>query len=197
VFVDHASYQRVGGLYADAFGVYGDNQFRYALLCLAGLEAPLHLGLAGRPYGQDCVFIANDWHASLVPVYLAAKYRPAGVYADARSVLAIHNLRHQGVFPPGSYAALGLPGGWYGALEWQYPPHMRQGSYEEEGRAVNTLKARAAPPPGPPSRAAGGAVMSVLRAGFCAAVRAQPGRCRVRAPTGISSVQSCTRRSQP
>ena len=22
-------------------------------------------------YGQDCVFIANDWHASLVPVYLA------------------------------------------------------------------------------------------------------------------------------
>ena len=26
VFVDHPSYQRVGGLYADAFGVYGDNQ---------------------------------------------------------------------------------------------------------------------------------------------------------------------------
>ncbi len=158
VFVDHASYQRVGGLYADAFGVYGDNQFRYALLCLAGLEAPLHLSLAGRPYGQDCVFIANDWHASLVPVYLVAKYRPAGVYADARSILAIHNLRHQGVFPPGSYAALGLPGGWYGALEWQYPPHMRQGSYEEEGRAVNTLKARAAPPPGLPRVAQPGAL---------------------------------------
>ena len=48
----------------------------------------------------------------------------------------------QGVFPPSSYAMLGLPGNWYGALEWQYPPHMRQGSYEEEGRAVNTLKAR-------------------------------------------------------
>jgi len=27
-----------------------------------------------------------------------------------------------------------------GALEYQYPPHMRQGSYAEEGRAVNTLK---------------------------------------------------------
>jgi hypothetical protein len=24
--------------------------------------------------------------------------------------------------------------------EWQYPPHQRQGSYEEEGRAVNHLK---------------------------------------------------------
>lgn len=34
----------------------------------------------------------------------------------------------------------GLPGHWYGALEWQYPPHQRQGSYEEEGRAVNTMK---------------------------------------------------------
>ena len=27
--------------------------------------------LNGSLYGQDCVFIANDWHASLVPVYLA------------------------------------------------------------------------------------------------------------------------------
>lgn len=53
--------------------------------------------------------------------------------------------RRQGVFPPSSYAMLGLPGNWYGALEWQYPPHMRQGSYEEEGRAVNTLKARPRP----------------------------------------------------
>jgi hypothetical protein len=27
-----------------------------------------------------------------------------------------------------------------GALEYQYPPHLRQGSYAEEGRSVNTLK---------------------------------------------------------
>ena len=26
VFVDHPSYPRPGGIYADAFGVYGDNQ---------------------------------------------------------------------------------------------------------------------------------------------------------------------------
>lgn len=202
-------------------------QFRYTLLSLAGLEAPLQLEIEGSTYGDDCIFIANDWHASMVPVYLAAKYRPGGVYRSARSVLAIHNLRHQvrahartcrqlqqsppllcsphklrhhataqhspsschqpphaahlqqlqqphhcaahlqqlqpsprcaahaahvcgvagaaqGVFPPTSYAGYGLPGEWYGALEWQYPPHQRQGSYEEEGRAVNTLKARTA-----------------------------------------------------
>jgi Starch synthase catalytic domain len=36
-----------------------------------------------------------DWHASLVPAYLAGKFRPGGVYNSARCVLAIHNLRHQ------------------------------------------------------------------------------------------------------
>ncbi len=71
-------------------------QFRYMLLCLAATEAPLLLPIGERGlYGQECVFMANDWHAALVPVYLAAKYRPHGVYTKARSILAIHNLRHQ------------------------------------------------------------------------------------------------------
>jgi len=144
VFVDHPSYPRPGGFYADADGAYGDNQFRFSLLCLAALEAPLVLR-ALQPgkgaYGQDCVFMANDWHAALVPVYLAAKYRPHGVYAGARSVVAIHNLRHQGVFPPGSFRQLGLPAEWYPAVEYQYPPHLRSGPWAEEGRSVNLLKA--------------------------------------------------------
>ena len=46
----------------------------------------------------------------------------------------------QGVFAPKTFAEYGLPAGWNGAVEWQYPPHQRQGAYEEEGRAVNTLK---------------------------------------------------------
>jgi hypothetical protein len=29
-------------------------------------------------YGQECIFMANDWHTALVPVYLAAKYRWGG-----------------------------------------------------------------------------------------------------------------------
>jgi starch synthase len=87
------------------------------------------------------VFVANDWHAAMVPVYLASRFRPHGVYRGARTVAAIHNLIHQGVFPPSTFAELGVPGDWYGAMEWQYPPHQRMGSYEEEGRAINTLKA--------------------------------------------------------
>jgi starch synthase len=165
IFVDHPSYPRPGGFYADANGAYGDNQFRFSLLCLAALEAPLVLPLVDKAgsndkgsssssssssstkgdnktlYGQECVFVANDWHAALVPVYLAAKYRPHGVYNSSRSVVAIHNLRHQGVFPPGSFKQLGLPGEWYPAVEYQYPPHQRTGPWAEEGRSVNLLKA--------------------------------------------------------
>ena len=43
-------------------------------------------------------------------------------------------------FPPPAMLSMACRGDWYGALEWQYPPHQRQGSYEEEGRAVNTMK---------------------------------------------------------
>jgi starch synthase len=139
VFVSHPSYLRQG-LYSDTSGVYGDNQFRFMMLCLAALEAPLLLQLNGSTYGEDCVFVANDWHAALTPVLLAAKYRPHNVYRNARTILAIHNLRHQGVFAPGTFPELGLPGEWYGAMEFQYPPHLRQGAYEEEGRCINTLK---------------------------------------------------------
>ncbi|OEL33344.1 Soluble starch synthase 1, chloroplastic/amyloplastic [Dichanthelium oligosanthes] len=96
VFVDHPSYHRPGNLYGDKFGAYGDNQFRYTLLCYAACEAPLILELGGYIYGQNCMFVVNDWHASLVPVLLAAKYRPYGVYKDSRSILVIHNLAHQG-----------------------------------------------------------------------------------------------------
>lgn len=75
-----------------------------------------------------------------MPIYLAANYRPHGVYSKARSIVALHNLRHQGVFPPASFADLGLPDSWWGAVDWQYPPHLRQGAYHEQGHAVNTLK---------------------------------------------------------
>lgn len=48
----------------------------------------------------------------------------------------------QGVYPPSTFGMLGIPPAWYSSVEWQYPPHERQGAYEEEGRAINTLKVR-------------------------------------------------------
>ncbi|GFH17915.1 starch synthase, chloroplastic/amyloplastic [Haematococcus lacustris] len=62
VFVDHPSFPRPGGIYSDQFGVYGDNQFRFTLLTLAALEVPLVLPLGEQGlFGQDVIFMANDW----------------------------------------------------------------------------------------------------------------------------------------
>ena len=41
------------------------------------------------------MFIANDWHTALLPVYLKAYYRDNGFMPYARSVLVIHNIAHQ------------------------------------------------------------------------------------------------------
>ena len=141
VFVDHPSFHRKGGLYGDSYGVYGDNQFRFTLLSHAACEAPLQLPFAecGGYYGQDVVFVANDWHAGLVPTLVASKYRPHGVYKNARTICAIHNILHQGAEPSTTFPNLGVPNEWYGALEYQYPEHMRAHELDE-GRVVNILK---------------------------------------------------------
>ncbi|KAL9163111.1 hypothetical protein ABFS82_06G020400 [Erythranthe guttata] len=139
VFVDHPSYHRPGTPYGDTFGAFGDNQFRFTLLCHAACEAPLVLPLGGFNYGEKCLFLANDWHAGLVPVLLAAKYRPYGVYKDARSLVVIHNLAHQGVEPAATYSNFGLPQGWYKALEWVFPTWARTHALDP-GEAVNVLK---------------------------------------------------------
>eukprot|EP00257_Ricinus_communis_P015332 XP_015573219.1 soluble starch synthase 1, chloroplastic/amyloplastic [Ricinus communis] len=139
VFVDHPSYHRPGNPYGDSNGAFGDNQFRFTVLCHAACEAPLVLPLGGYTYGEKCLFLANDWHAGLVPVLLAAKYHPYGVYEDARSVLVIHNLAHQGVESAVTYKNFGLPSEWYGALEWVFPTWARTHALDT-GEAVNVLK---------------------------------------------------------
>ncbi|PKA47265.1 Starch synthase 1, chloroplastic/amyloplastic [Apostasia shenzhenica] len=139
VFVDHPSFHRPGNPYGDGNGAFGDNQFRFTLLSHAACEAPLVLPLKGYTYGQSCLFIANDWHAGLIPLLLAAKYRPHGVYKDARSILVIHNLAHQGVEPATTYHNLGLPPEWYSAVEWVFPEWARTHALDK-GETVNILK---------------------------------------------------------
>ncbi|XP_074570872.1 soluble starch synthase 1, chloroplastic/amyloplastic [Curcuma longa] len=139
VFVDHASYHRAGNPYGDSNGAFGDNQFRFTILSYAACEAPLVLPLGGFTYGEKSLFVINDWHASLVSVLLAGKYRPHGVYRDARSILVIHNLAHQGVEPATTFSYLALPTEWYGALEWIFPTWARKHALDR-GEAINFLK---------------------------------------------------------
>ena len=48
--------------------------FRCALLSKAALEAPWVVPCGGAVYGEDnLVFVANDWHTSLLPFYLQVR----------------------------------------------------------------------------------------------------------------------------
>jgi hypothetical protein len=81
-------------------GLAGKNQGRAEQCVSTDVPVGLFLCRTGEPlnevYGQDVLFVANDWHAALLPLLLTARFRPYGVYANARCCLAIHNLAHQG-----------------------------------------------------------------------------------------------------
>ena len=102
-----ALYDRDGGPYQDpATGRdWPDNALRFALLArvaalLAGESSPL----AWRPQ----VLHVNDWQTALAPVYA----RLAGG-ARAATVMCVHNLAFQGLFPPTTAAGVGLPAAIY------------------------------------------------------------------------------------
>jgi starch synthase len=102
VFVVDDSFYDRDSLYADARGHdYEDSVGRFSLLCRAALEYCLTLG------GPPELFHCHDWQASLVPVYLKTVYRRPGL-AGVPSVLTIHNLGYQGLFPAPHLYATGL-----------------------------------------------------------------------------------------
>ncbi|CAN6288130.1 unnamed protein product [Urochloa humidicola] len=95
--------------------IYGGNRTdilkRMVLLCKAAVEVQWYVPCGGFCYGDgNLVFIANDWHAALLPVYLKAYYRDNGFMTYARSVLVIHNIAHQGRGPIDDFSYLDLPG---------------------------------------------------------------------------------------
>lgn len=108
VFVDHPAYLSFGD---DIYGGNRDDiQFRCALLCKAALEAPWKVPCGGSVYGDDSlVFIANDWHTALLPVYLKAHYQDHGQMGYARSVFVIHNIAHQGRAPMDELGPFEIP----------------------------------------------------------------------------------------
>jgi starch synthase len=62
------------------------------------LEAPLNLTVRGSKYGDKVLFLANDWQAGLVPLYLCHKYRCNKCYEQARCIYVVHNLGYQGQY---------------------------------------------------------------------------------------------------
>lgn len=94
-------YQRGAGIYLDEHGRdWPDNALRFGLLSKVAAQ----LGSAATPLSwRPDVVHCNDWQSALAPVYLH--------YAEgaAPSVVTIHNLAFQGVFPSAVVPELGLP----------------------------------------------------------------------------------------
>jgi starch synthase len=87
-------------LYSDA----ADEHLRFLVLSRAALESCQRMAFA--PHIVHC----HDWHTGFLPLYLKTTYAWDRLFAETRSVLTIHNLGYQGVFPASQVANLELGG---------------------------------------------------------------------------------------
>jgi len=79
-----------------------DEHLRFGLLSRAALE------LCQWTQWAPDVIHCNDWHTALTPLYLKAAYAWDRLFARTRSVLTIHNIGYQGVFPADTLHELGF-----------------------------------------------------------------------------------------
>ncbi|MGH6752097.1 MAG: glycogen/starch synthase, partial [Bradyrhizobium sp.] len=94
-------YDRPGNPYGDEAGRdWPDNDVRFARFASAAAE--LAAGSLDKNWAADLVH-ANDWQAALAPAYLAWKG------SRIPSILTIHNLAYQGLFPRDSLRRIGAP----------------------------------------------------------------------------------------
>ncbi|CAN0857738.1 Granule-bound starch synthase 2, chloroplastic/amyloplastic [Linum grandiflorum] len=120
VFIDGPLFRHIEN------NIYGGNRMdilkRMVLFCKAAVEVPWHVPCGGVCYGDgNLVFIANDWHTALLPVYLKAYYRDNGLMQYTRSVLVIHNIAHQGRGPVDDFKYVDLPGNYIDLFKWYDP----------------------------------------------------------------------------
>jgi len=110
-------YRRNGGPYTDTAGQdWPDNALRFGLLSKIGaILASDASPLLWRPNIVHC----NDWQSGLTPAYLHF-YQGRKVV----SLMSVHNLSFQGVFPPSTLTRLGLPATSYNISGIEYYGNM-------------------------------------------------------------------------
>lgn len=122
-FIDFSRYFGREGLYHDAsYNDYTDNPRRFAFLTRAALQLCIDKGF--RPDVVHC----HDWQTALAPAYLKVWHWNDKLLGGAASVLTIHNLAYQGVYPKSHYDYIGLQ-----------EANFTSDKFEDHGR-VNFLK---------------------------------------------------------
>ncbi|WOI46652.1 glycogen synthase GlgA [Acidovorax sp. BLS4] len=100
-------YARAGTPYGAPSGTdHDDNALRFGLLS----QVAAMMGTQATPCGwQADIVHANDWPTGLAPFYLAQARAVRDGAPVARSVITVHNLAFQGVFPMHACDALEIP----------------------------------------------------------------------------------------
>lgn len=87
---------------------YSDNDARFIFFCKAVVDVLVH-----ENFHAD-ILHCHDWQSALVPIFARVVEAQQGIQVGARTVLTIHNLAFQGVFPESTFAMTNLPAPFYG-----------------------------------------------------------------------------------
>jgi starch synthase len=121
-------------LYGTPKGDYFDNLARFSFFC--GTVLPFCQALAFKPDVIHC----HDWQAALAIVYLKHRWPEAPLLAGTKTLLTIHNLAYQGLFPKEEYPLMGLDWSLFGieGLEFYDKINLLKGGINLAD-AVNTV----------------------------------------------------------
>jgi starch synthase len=95
------------GLYQDHGVDYPDNLDRFSFFCRATIEVMAYLRSACR--WNTHILHLHDWQTALCSVYLNTVDRERSEIQNARTVLTLHNVGYQGLFPGSQFEKTGLP----------------------------------------------------------------------------------------
>jgi len=102
-FLDAPVYFNRSELYGTPHGDYSDNAERFSFFNRAVLEAIKVFAF------QPDIIHSHDWQSALVPVYLKTLYKNDPFFKQTQTLLTIHNLGYQGLFPSTQFSITGLP----------------------------------------------------------------------------------------
>ncbi|HEX2955983.1 MAG TPA: glycogen/starch synthase [Chitinispirillaceae bacterium] len=97
-FIEHDLFFNRPGLYHDAsMNDYDDNPMRFGFLSRAALQ------LCKDIHFKPDVVHANDWQTALCPAYLKIWHWNDPILGGSASVLTLHNIAYQGIYPQIAY----------------------------------------------------------------------------------------------
>jgi starch synthase len=95
-FIEHEHFFGRAGIYDNGIEAYHDNAARFGFFSRACIQLAQNINF------KPDIIHANDWPTALVPAYIKIWERHNPFFKNTATVLSIHNIAHQGVFP-GSY----------------------------------------------------------------------------------------------